>query len=172
MQGVYDEIVETGSEFDLVHAGYHALNSMRIEKGYRHWSHDITDEDTPLEAGLGFTVKFDKTGGFIGRDALLQQKEAGLDKRMLQFKLQEPEPLLYHNEPIWRDDEIVGHITSGAYGHSLDGCIGLGYVHVDKAEKPDKILDGNYEIEVAGVRVPADASLRPMFDPNNEKIRC
>ena len=172
MLGVYDEIVAAGSAFDLVHAGYHALNSMRIEKGYRHWSHDITDEDTPLEAGLGFAVKFDKTGGFIGRDALLQQKETGLDKRMLQFKLQDPGPLLYHNEPIWRDDEIVGHITSGAYGHSLGGCVGLGYVHVDKSEKPDEILDGNYEIEVAGVRVPADASLRPMFDPKNEKIRC
>jgi 4-methylaminobutanoate oxidase (formaldehyde-forming) len=172
MLGVYDEIVSAGNEFDLVHAGYHALNSLRIEKGYRHWSHDITDEDTPLEAGLGFTVKFDKPGGFIGRDALLQQKEAGLDKRMLQFKLQDPEPLLYHNEPIWRNDEIVGHITSGAYGHSLGGCIGLGYVHVDKGEKPDEILGAKYEIEVAGVRVPADASLRPMFDPKNEKIRC
>ncbi len=135
MLGVYDEIVAAGSAFDLVHAGYHALNSLRIEKGYRHWSHDITDEDTPLEAGLGFTVKFDKTGGFIGRDALLQQKEAGLEKRMLQFKLQDPEPLLYHNEPIWRNTEIVGHITSGAYGHSLGSCIGLGYVHVDKGEK-------------------------------------
>ncbi len=172
MLGVYDEIIAAGSAFDLVHAGYHALNSLRIEKGYRHWSHDITDEDTPLEAGLGFTVKFDKAGGFIGRNALLQQKERGLDKRMLQFKLQDPEPLLYHNEPIWRNDEIVGHITSGAYGHSLGACSGLGYVHVDKTEKSDEILDGNYEIEVAGVRVPADASLRPMFDPKNEKIRC
>jgi len=172
MLGVYDEIVATGSTFDLVHAGYHALNSMRIEKGYRHWSHEITDEDTPLEAGLGFTVKFDKAGGFIGREALLKQKEAGLDKRLLQFKLQDPEPLLYHNEPIWRNDEIVGHVTSGAYGHSLGGCIGLGYVHVDKGEKSDEILGSQYEIEVAGVRVPAEASLRPMFDPNNEKIRC
>jgi 4-methylaminobutanoate oxidase (formaldehyde-forming) len=172
MLGVYDEIVTAGNAFDLVHAGYHALNSLRIEKGYRHWSHDITDEDTPLEAGLGFTVKFDKVGGFIGRDVLLQQKEAGLDKRMLQFKLQDPEPLLYHNEPIWRDDEIVGHITSGAYGHSLDGCIGLGYVHTGNGAKPEDVLDSKYEIEVAGVRVPADASLRPMFDPKNEKIRC
>jgi len=172
MLGVYDEIAAAGNQFDLVHAGYHALNSLRIEKGYRHWSHDITDEDTPLEAGLGFTVKFDKAGGFIGRDELIQQKENGLDKRMLQFKLQNPEPLLYHNEPIWRNDEIVGHITSGAYGHSLGGCIGLGYVHTDRGVKPDKVLDAKYEIEVAGVRVPADASLRPMFDPKNEKIRC
>jgi 4-methylaminobutanoate oxidase (formaldehyde-forming) len=172
MQGVYDEIVAAGKQFDLVHAGYHALNSLRMEKGYRHWSHDITDEDTPLEAGLGFTVKFDKPNGFIGREALLAQKENGLPKRLLQFKLRDPEPLLYHNEPIWRNDEIVGHITSGAYGHSLGACIGLGYVHTDHGIKPDEVLEGDYEIEVAGVRVAAAASLRPMYDPKNEKIRC
>ena len=172
MQGIYDVIVEAGAEFGLVLAGYHALNSLRMEKGYRHWSHDITDEDTPLEAGLGFAVKFDKDGGFIGREALLKQKEDGLPKRLLQFKLEDPEPLLYHNEPIWRNDEIVGHITSGAYGHTLGACIGLGYVHTDHGVKPDEVLEGNYEIEVAGVRYAAEASLRPMFDPKNEKIRC
>jgi 4-methylaminobutanoate oxidase (formaldehyde-forming) len=172
MQGVYDVIVEAGDEFGLVHAGYHALNSLRMEKGYRHWSHDITDEDTPLEAGLGFAVKFDKKGSFIGRDALLKQKEDGLPKRLLQFQLRDPEPLLYHNEPIWRNDEIVGHITSGAYGHTLGGCIGLGYVHTDHGVKPDEVLEGDYEIEVAGERFAADVSLRPMYDPKNEKIRC
>ena len=165
MLGVYDEIVATGEAFGLVHAGYHALNSLRIEKAYRHWSHDITDEDTPLEAGLGFAVKFDKPGGFIGRDALLAQREAGVPRKLLQFKLQDPQPLLYHNEPIWRDDTLVGHITSGAYGHTLGSCIGLGYVPADAA-------DGDFEIEVAGVRIPADASSRPMYDPKNERIRC
>ncbi len=172
MLGVYDVIVAAGEQYGLVHAGYHALNSLRMEKGYRHWSHDITDEDTPLEAGLGFTVKFDKPNGFIGREALLAQKNDGLPKRLLQFKLRDPGPLLYHNEPIWRNDKIVGHITSGAYGHSLGACIGLGYVHMDKGVKSDEVLEGDYEIEVAGVRVGADVSLRPMFDPKNEKIRC
>lgn len=176
MAGVYDVIAAAGKEFGLVHAGYHALNSLRMEKGYRHWSHDITDEDTPLEAGLGFAIKFDKPGGFIGREALLTQKEQGLPKRLLQFKLLDAKPMLYHNEPIWRDDEIVGHITSGAYGHSLGACIGLGYVNTDlnteRSVSPDAVLEGNYEIEVAGVRIPAQASLRPMFDPSNEKIRC
>ena len=171
MLGVYDEIVAAGETFGLVHAGYHALNSLRMEKGYRHWSHDITDEDTPLEAGLGFTVKFDKPGGFIGREALLEQKSAGLPKRLLQFQLCDPEPLLYHNEPIWRNDEIVGHITSGAYGHTLGACIGLGYVHMSDKLAADDVLDGNYEIEVAGVRAPAEVSLKPLFDPGNEKIR-
>jgi 4-methylaminobutanoate oxidase (formaldehyde-forming) len=172
MLGIYDAIVAAGERFELTHAGYHALNSLRMEKGYRHWSHDITDEDTPLEAGLGFAVKFDKPGGFIGREALLEQQASGLPKRLLQFKLRDPAPLLYHNEPIWRNDRIVGHITSGAYGHSLGACIGLGYVVMARGVQPDEVLDGDYEIEVAGVRVPADASLRPLFDPQNEKIRC
>ncbi len=171
MQGVYDEIVAAGAAFDLAHAGYHALNSLRMEKGYRHWSHDITDEDSPLEAGLDFTVKFDKPGGFIGKDALLKQREAGLRRRLVQFKLEDPEPLLYHNEPIWRDDKIVGHITSGAYGHTLGGCVGLGYVHTEPGASDDDILGGNYEIEVATERFAAEASLSPMYDPGNEKIR-
>ena len=169
MQSTYDEIVAAGASFDLTHAGYHALNSLRMEKGYRHWSHDITDEDTPLEAGLGFAVKFDKPGGFIGREALLKQKEVGLSRRLLQFQLTNPEPLLYHNEPIWRDDKLVGHVTSGAYGHTLGACIGLGYVHIDADE--NDILSGHYEIEVAGTRHDAIGSLRPLYDPDNSRIR-
>lgn len=162
--GVYDELLAAGESFELAHAGYHALNSLRMEKGYRHWGHDITDEDTPLEAGLGFAVKFDKAGGFIGRESLLQQKEKGIEKRLVQFRLDDPEPLLYHNEPIWRGDEIVGHITSGAYGHTLGSCIGLGYV--------TGAIDGEkFEIEVAGVRITATASLRPMYDPKNAAIK-
>jgi 4-methylaminobutanoate oxidase (formaldehyde-forming) len=171
MQGIYDEIVEAGQAFDLQHAGYHALNSLRMEKAYRHWSHDITDEDTPLEAGLGFAVKFDKEGGFIGREALLKQKEVGLSRRLVQFKLTNPEPLLYHNEPIWRDGEIVGHITSGMYGHTLGGCIGLGYVHTEPGAPAESAIEGNFEIEVACERIPAEASLKPMYDPKNERIR-
>ena len=169
--GVYDAIVSAGKAFDLVHAGYHALNSLRIEKAYRHWSHDITDEDSPLEAGLGFAVKFDKEGGFIGREALLAQKENGLSRRMLQFLLEDPEPLLYHNEPIWRGDEIVGHITSGMYGHTLGGAIGLGYVHQTPGEKAESLLAASYEIEVAGKKFKAKASLQPMYDPRSERMR-
>ena len=169
MLGVYDEIVLAGKNFDLVHAGYHALNSLRMEKGYRHWSHDITDEDTPLEAGLYFALKFDKPGGFIGRDALLKQKERGLTRQLVQFRLNDALPLLYHNEPIWRGKDIVGHITSAAYGHTLGGSVGLGYVHGLDGNSP--VGDG-YAIEVAGERFAAEASLSPMYDPKNEKIRC
>jgi 4-methylaminobutanoate oxidase (formaldehyde-forming) len=171
MLGVYDEIATAGSAFGLVHAGYHALNSLRIEKAYRHWSHDISDEDTPLEAGLEFAVRIDKAGGFIGRDALIAQKEHGPGKRLLQFRLQDPQPLLYHNEPIWSGRDLAGHIRSGAYGHTLGGCVGLGYVFTEPGISSEEILDRNYEIEVAGERIAADASFRPMYDPGNKRIR-
>ena len=167
--GVYDTIVAAGAPFGLKHAGYHALDSLRIEKAYRHWGHDITDEDTPLEAGLGFAVKFDKPGGFIGREALLKDKAAPPAKRLLQFRLLDSAPLLYHNEPIWRDDDLVGHVTSGAYGHTLGGAIGLGYV--DTARAPDP-AEGDFRIEVAGKRIPAEVSSIPMYDPGNKRIRC
>jgi 4-methylaminobutanoate oxidase (formaldehyde-forming) len=181
MLGVYDELAAAGAGHGLVHAGYHALNSLRIEKAYRHWGHDITDEDTPLEAGLAFAVKFDKAGGFIGRDALLRQKESALRKRLVQFKLNSPEPLLYHNEPIWKGDSIVGFIRSGMYGHSLGAAVGLGYV----VTAPDGAASGaaagtapaaigadDYDIEVAGTRYAATASLQPLYDARNERIKC
>ncbi len=170
--GVYDAITAAGDAFGLVHAGYHALDSLRIEKAYRHWGHDITDEDTPLEAGLDFTLKFDKPGGFIGREAVLRQREQGLAKRLVQFKLSDPEPLLHHNEPIWCGDKIAGYIRSGNYGHTLGGAIGLGYVTGPLALDPAEIEGAVFEIEVAGVRVPAQASLKPLYDPNNRRIRC
>jgi 4-methylaminobutanoate oxidase (formaldehyde-forming) len=167
MQGVYDELVRAGAAHGLVHAGYHALNSLRIEKGYRHWGHDITDEDTPLEAGLGFAVKLDKPGGFIGREALLRQREAGPPKRLVQFQLKSPEPLLYHNEPIWQGSSLVGFIRSGMYAHTLGAAVGLGYV-----TGTGPIAADGFEIEVAGVRHPAIASLRPLYDPKNERIKA
>jgi 4-methylaminobutanoate oxidase (formaldehyde-forming) len=168
MLGVYQEIAGAGAEFGMAHAGYHALNSLRIEKAYRHWGHDITDEDTPLEAGLGFAVKFDKPGGFIGREALLRQRQSHLRKRLVQFKLKSPDPLLYHNEPIWRGNSIVGFIRSAMYGHSLGAAVGLGYV----ATAPgDAIGADDYDIEVAGIRYPATASLRPLYDPANARIK-
>ncbi|MCH8337031.1 MAG: FAD-dependent oxidoreductase [Proteobacteria bacterium] len=163
--GIYEELLAAGASFELRLAGYHALNSLRIEKAYRHWGHDVTDEDTPLEAGLAFAVKFDKAGGFIGRDALLEQKEKGPTRRLVQFRLDDPQPLLYHNEPIWRKDTIVGHITSGAYGHTLGSCIGLGYV-------AGAIGGEKFEVEVAGRKYPAEASLRPLYDADNARIRC
>ena len=168
---VYDLIIEKGKAFNLKHAGYHALNSLRMEKGYRHWSHDITIDDTPIEAGLGFAVSFKKKGGFIGMDALLKQKEKGVKKRLVQFILEDPEALLYHNEPIWRDGVIVGYITSGMFGHTIGRSIGMGYVNNEDGATPDFVKSGNYEIEIACKRYAAQASLQPSYDPKNERIR-
>ncbi|HUY83982.1 MAG TPA: FAD-dependent oxidoreductase [Steroidobacteraceae bacterium] len=171
MVGVYEELIGAGARHGLVHAGYHALNSLRIEKAYRHWGHDITDEETPLEAGLGFAVKFDKPGGFIGRDALLEQRRAGLRRRLVQFKLDSPEPLLYHNEPIWRGESLVGHVRSGMYAHTLGAAVGLGYVRAPDDAPIAAIGARDYEIEIAGRRFAATASLQPLYDPRNERIR-
>ena len=105
-------------------------------------------KDHVLEAGLGFAVKLDKPD-FIGRDAVLRKKQAGLEKRLLQFRLKDPEPLLYHNEPVLRDGEIVGYLSSGAYGHHLGSAIGLGYVPCS-GETASEVLASSYEIDVAG----------------------
>ena len=173
-QGVYDEIISAGEKFGLRHAGYHAMDSLRLEKAYRHWGHDITDEDTPLEAGLGFAVAWDKSCGFIGRDMLLQKRQIGPARRLVQFRLLNPENLLYHNEPVWRDGVIVGYLSSGAYGHTLGAAIGMGYISDPTGGTVDAafIEGGNYEIEIACERVPATASLRPLYDPANSRIRC
>ncbi|MEM9206579.1 MAG: FAD-dependent oxidoreductase [Pseudomonadota bacterium] len=166
---VFETIWEAGKAFGLKPCGMHVMDTCRIEKAFRHFGHDITSEDHVLEAGLGFAVKTAKPD-FIGREAVLRKKEAGLDRRMIQFKLKEPENFLFHNEPIVRDSEIVGHLTSGAYGHHLGGAIGLGYVP-SKGEKPDSVLASTYEIEVAGTRILAEASLKPMYDPKSERVK-
>lgn len=171
MAGVYDEIVAAGGDFGLKHCGYHALNALRMEKAYRHWGHDITDEDTPLEAGLGFAVRLNKPSGFIGREALLRQKEKGLKQRLVQFLLKSPEPMLYHNEPIWQGDRIAGYIRSGMYAHTLGAACGLGYVTAADGGVVGPIGPDDYEIEIAGVRHPVTASLSPLYDPANARIK-
>ena len=170
--GVFDVLVEAGEPYGLRQTGMHAMNSLRIEKAYRHYGHDITDADTPLEGGLGFAVKFDKPGGFIGRDALKRQKEAGLNKRLVQFVLSDPDPMLYRNEPIWRDGELAGYVRSAMYGHTLGSAVALGYVENPDGVDADYVNSGSYEIEIAGVRYPATASLRPLYDPKSERIKA
>ena len=157
------------ADMGLKLCGLHTLDSCRIEKAYRHFGHDITDEDHVLEAGLGFAVRTAKPD-FIGRDAVLRKTEAGLDRRMLQFRLVDPEPLLFHNEAIVRDGKIVGPITSGNYGHVLGGAIGMGYVPCQGQSEAD-VLGSGYEIEVAGIRHKAVASLAAMYDPKSERVR-
>ena len=166
---VFEALRDAGADHGLKLCGLHTLDSCRIEKAYRHFGHDITDEDHVLEAGLGFAVKPAK-GDFIGRDAVLQKQDQGLARMMLQFRLENPEPLLFHNEAILRDGKIVGPVTSGNYGHALGGAIGMGYVPCP-GQTAEDVLASSYEIEVAGVRHKAVASLAPMYDPASARVR-
>jgi glycine cleavage system aminomethyltransferase T/glycine/D-amino acid oxidase-like deaminating enzyme len=169
---VYDALVEVGKAHGLRHCGYHTLNSLRIEKAYREWSHDIGPDDSPLEAGLGFTCAWNKPGGFIGREALLRQRSAGLPRRRLvQFVLEDPEPLLYHNEPLYRDGERIGITTSAMYGHTLRAAVALAYVGHKDGVRDEYVTGGHYEIETADRRLPAKASLVPLYDPKSSRVR-
>ena len=145
------------------------MDSCRAEKGFRHFGHDITSEDHVVEAGLGFAVNTTKDD-FIGKEAVIQKKEKGLEQRLLQFILEDPAPLLYHNEPIVRDQEIVGYLSSGSYGHHLGASIGMGYVPV-KNETVQDLLSSDYHIEIAGSRVKAKASSRPLYDPTHARMK-
>ena len=165
----FETLWEAGQDLGLKLCGMHMMDSCRIEKAFRHFGHDITSEDHVLEAGLGFAVRLQKAD-FVGRDAVLRKKEAGLEKRMLQFRLSEPEVMVYHNEPLLRDGKIVSHLTSGAYGHHLGGAMGMGYVPC-KGESVADVLASSYEVEVAGRRIKAEPSLQPMYDPKSERVR-
>ena len=166
---VFETLRDAGADHGLKLCGLHTLDSCRIEKAYRHFGHDITDEDHVLEAGLGFAVKTAKPD-FIGRDAVLRKQDQGLGRMMLQFQLEDPAPLLFHNEAILRDGKIVGPVTSGNYGHALGGAIGMGYVPCADQTAED-VLASRYEIDVAGVRHKARASLTPLYDPKAERVR-
>jgi 4-methylaminobutanoate oxidase (formaldehyde-forming) len=168
--GVYDALVAAGNDLGLRHAGYHAMDSLRIEKAYRSWGHDLGSEDTPLQAGLGFAVRLEKRAPFIGRDALLAQRDRPLDRRLAVFVLDDPEPLLYHDEPVWRDGAMVGRITSAAYGHTLGRAVGLGYVTDPDGVDDAFVETGRWEIEIACERVPARAQLTPPYDPKSARV--
>jgi 4-methylaminobutanoate oxidase (formaldehyde-forming) len=165
----FETIIEAGRDHGLTLAGLHAMDSLRLEKGFRHMGHDITPADHVIEAGLGFACR--KTGGHVGAEAVAEVRTNGPQRRLLQFRLDDPDPLLFHAEPILRNGEVVGHTTSGGYGHSLGGAIGLGYVPCP-GETPADVLASTYEIEVAGCRIPASASLKPFFDPSGERMRA
>jgi heterotetrameric sarcosine oxidase gamma subunit len=171
-QAIYDALLEAGKAHGLRHCGYHTLNSLRIEKAYRDWPHDIGPADSPWEAGLVFTCDFKKADGFVGREALLAQRAAGVPKRRLvQFLLEDPEPLVYHNEPIYRDGERVGFVTSGMYGHTLGAAVALGYVAHEDGCSDDYIRAGRYQIELAAAKIAARASLVPLYDPKSSRVR-
>ncbi|MBT8201268.1 MAG: FAD-dependent oxidoreductase [Acidimicrobiia bacterium] len=168
--GLHHALTHIGEKHGLRHAGYHAMNTLRLEAGYRHWGHDITDEDTPLEAGLSFAVDFDKPGGFIGRDALLAQKTQPRTKRLVQFQLLDPDRLLYHDEPILRDGEIVGRTTSGMWSYVMDTCLAMGYLEHPDGVTKEFLESGTFEIEVAGERIPANAQFGSFY-PASTRVK-
>ena len=165
----FETLWEAGQDVGLKLCGMHMMDSCRIEKAFRHFGHDITCEDNVIDAGLGFAVDLNKPD-FIGKGAVAERKESGPHNRMVQFLLEEPEPLLFHNEPIVRDGEYVGYLSSGNYGHHLGGAVGLGYVP-SKGEKPADVLASTYEIDVMGTKIKATASLKPMYDPRSERVK-
>jgi len=170
---VYDRLVEAGSKFGLRHAGLKALSSLRMEKGYRDYGHDIDNTDTVLEAGLGFAVALDKPGGFIGRDAVAGQQAAGpLARRLVQVLLTDPEPLLFHAEIVRRDGAEVGYIRAASYGWTLGGAVGLAMVESGGAPIDQAWIDaGEWTVQVGDRMIPARASLRPLYDPASKRIR-
>jgi len=168
---VYDTLMEAGTDLGYQNVGMGALNSLRVEKAYRDFGVDIDTTDTPLDAGLGFTLAWDKPGGFIGREALLAQREIRPPKRRLaSFLLEDPGPLLWGNEPILRDGKWVGYIRAGAYGHTLGAAVGLGMVTDEGGLPAESINDGRFEIVIATRRYPARASLRPFYDPDRLRV--
>lgn len=170
---VYELLMDAGEEFAIKPYGYHTMNSLRMEKCYRHWGHDITDEDTALEAGLGFASDFEKEGGFIGKEALLAQKAAGpLKKRFVAFLFENPEPLCYHEEPIYANGQIVGRTTAGMFGHTVGATVAMGYVVNEEGVTKEWLDNTDFEIEVECERYAVKPSLRSFYDPAMEKIKC
>ena len=168
---VYDALMNAGARHGIVNAGYRAIESLRLEKGYRAWASDLTANDTPFEAGLGWAVKLDSEIDFLGREALVRMKSEAMTRRLVGFTVDDPDAILLGRETIYRDGERVGWLTSAGWGYSIGKGIGYGYVRDEHGVDLKTIRDGNYELEVATTRFSAHAHLRPLFDPTNDRIR-
>jgi 4-methylaminobutanoate oxidase (formaldehyde-forming) len=173
---VYDRIVAAGERVGLVHAGLKALASLRMEKAYRDYGHDIDNTDTVLEAGLGFATDLKKPGGFLGRDAVVAQKAAGpLPRRLVQILVKDPAPMMFHAEIVRCDDRPCGYIRAASYGHTLGGAVGLAMIEASRVPggtiDPSSLAACRWDVEIADRRYPAIASLRPLYDPDNTRIK-
>ena len=168
----YDTLIKEGESVNLNFAGYHAMNSLRLEKSYIHWGHDVSAGDSPIEAGVGFTVHLKKETDFLGRDRLEQQKQSGVNRKLVTFQIEDSQALLYHYEPIYRNGKKVGHITSGQYSPLFKKSIGLGYIY-NKEGIVDKnyILEAEYKINILNQDFKATPSMNPLYDPKMEKIK-
>jgi 4-methylaminobutanoate oxidase (formaldehyde-forming) len=169
---VYDKVVAAGEKFGVVHAGLRALGSLRMEKGYRDYGHDLDNTDDPYETGLGFAVDLQKPGGFIGKEALLARKAQGpLQRRLVSVLVQDPEPQMFHAEIVRRNDKAVGYVRAASYGHTLGGAVGLAFLEPKQTVDEAYLASGTWEVEIAGKRYPATVSARPLYDPKGEAIR-
>lgn len=165
---LYETLMSAGKELGVMNAGHYAINSLRLEKGYRAWGAELSPDDSPLEAGLGFALDWSKP--FLGRDALLKQKGTRLKRQLAIFVLENPGPTLWGSEPIYRDGRPVGYTTSGSYGHSVGGAVAMGYVNNPDGVSAEFIKSGRFEINVSGERIPARAYLRAPYDPDRKRI--
>jgi glycine cleavage system aminomethyltransferase T len=169
---VYDRLVEAGRTVGARHAGLKALSSLRMEKAYRDYGHDIDNTDTVLEAGLSFAVALDKPGGFIGRDAVLAQKASGpLAKRLVQVLVADPEPLMFHAEIVRRNGSALGYVRAASYGFTLGGAVGLAMIEAGEPVTQDFLDAGSWTVDIADKTYPAAVSLRPMYDPASKRVR-
>ena len=170
---VYDRLTEAGKHVGLRHAGLKALASLRMEKGYRDYGHDIDNTDSVLEAGLGFAVDLKKPGGFIGRDAVVAKKAAGpLRRKIVQILVKDPEPLMFHAEVVRRDGKAVGYIRAASYGFTVGGAVGLAMIEAGETLDQAYLDRGTWEVEIAGKLYPALASQKPLYDPDMKRVKC
>lgn len=166
---IYELLIDAGRQYDLIHAGYHALDSLRLEKGYRSWGHDIGPLDSPTQSGLGFTVAWDKPGGFVGHQAA-SDRRADMSRRLVAVSFDDPDIMAYHDEPVYRDGELVGQIVSVSYGHSLGRSVGLAWLQADETVDAGWLTAGQFEADVAMARTPLTVSLRAFYDPKRERV--
>jgi 4-methylaminobutanoate oxidase (formaldehyde-forming) len=162
---IYDALTDAGKDLGLKRAGYHALDSLRSEKGYRHLGHDIGPREDPYEVGLGFTVSMTKPDGFTGREALEKRMSMPRERRTVFVALRNPEGLFVHDESIMRDGQVVGRMTSGSYGYTIGRACGIGYVSSDT---PDT---GTFTVDCGGTEYEADLSNEPFYDPANLRLK-
>jgi len=169
---IFTTLLEHGGAFGLRMAGYYALNSLRLEKAYRSWGHDIGANDNPIEAGLDFAIAWDKPGGFIGHEALSRARESGVSRRLVQLLLSEPKTFLFHDEPIYRDGVLVGKVDSTQFGYTLGAAVILSWISGPENATIEFFTSGDYQVQTVNGMVPASVSLRPMYDPGSERVRC
>jgi 4-methylaminobutanoate oxidase (formaldehyde-forming) len=170
---VYDRLTAAGESVGLRHAGLKALASLRMEKGYRDYGHDIDNTDSVLEAGLGFAVDLKKPGGFVGRDAVLAKKAAGpLTRRIVQVLVKDPEPMMFHAEVVRRSGKAVGYVRAASYGFTVGGAVGLVMVEAGEPVTQTYLDAGSWDVEIAGKKYPAVASMKPLYDPENKRVRA